>query len=115
MYLLSESPVLRQFDKNGKRRDELAINPAGDGHLQLLDENEKLRGSFFRADNGDPQIGLYGTDEKLRAYFATDDASPYLVLRDSAGTTRVYVGGYSDGAIGIDVRDASNTVLWKAP
>ena len=50
-------------------------------------------------------MGLYGSDEKLRAYFATDDASPYLVMRDNAGTTRVYAGGYQDGAIGIDVRE----------
>lgn len=54
-------------------------------------------------------------DEKLRAYFATDDDSPYLVIRDARGTTRVYAGGYQDGTIGLDIRDTANKTLWKAP
>jgi hypothetical protein len=58
---------------------------------------------------------LYGTDEKLRAYFSTDDISSYLVMRDAAGTNRVYAGGYTDGSMGMDVRDVSNKVVWKAP
>jgi hypothetical protein len=36
-------------------------------------------------------------------------------MRDNAGINRVYVGGYVDGSIGIDVRSAANSVLWKAP
>lgn len=115
MYLLNDLPVLRLFDASAKRRAELRLDSSQDGELLINDANEKLRLALFRTSNGDPQIGLYGTDEKLRAFFSTDDASPYLVMRDAAGTTRVYAGGYKDGTIGIDVRDASNKVLWKQP
>jgi hypothetical protein len=115
MYLLNELPVLRQFDKTGKRRAEIRLDAGEDGELLLNDAAEKLRLALFRTKSGDPQLGLYGSDEKLRAYFSTDDASPYLVMRDNAGTTRIYAGGYTDGKIGLDVRDASNTVLFRAP
>lgn len=115
MYLLNDLPVLRLFDKAGKRRAEIRLDSSNDGELLLNDAAEKLRLALFRTSSGDPQLGLYGSDEKLRAYFSTDDDSPYLVMRDNAGTTRVYAGGYKDGSIGIDVRNASNTVLWKAP
>jgi hypothetical protein len=115
MYLLDDLPVLRQFDIAGKRRAEIRLDSVNDGELLLSDQNEKLRLALFRTSSGDPQLGLYGSDEKLRAYFSTDDVSPYLVMRDAAGTTRVYAGGYKDGAIGMDIRDAANTILWKAP
>jgi len=115
MYLLNEFPVLRQFDGAGKRRVDLHLDSASNGELQFSDANEKLRLALFRTKGGDPQMGLYGTDEKLRAYFSTDDASPYLVMRDNAGTNRVYAGGYQDGSVGIAVRSAANVVQWKAP
>ena len=115
MYLLKELPVLRQFDKAGKRRAEIRLDSTQDGELLFSDANEKLRLALFRTSTGDPQLGLYGTDEKLRAYLGTDDDSPYLVMRDKAGTTRLYAGGYKSGSIGIDVRGAADDVLWKAP
>jgi hypothetical protein len=115
MYLLNNIPVLRQFDAAGKRRMEMGLTTNNEGQLLLNDQNEKLRLALFRTTSGDPEMGLYGTDEKLRAYFATDDASPYLVMRDAGATTRVYLGGYTDGSIGMDVRNSGNTVLWKAP
>ena len=115
MYLLDGVPKLRLFDTNGKRREEVGLDDKGDGLFQLNDANEKLRLQLARASSGDPQLQLYGTDEKLRAYFATDDVSPYLVMRDAAGNNRVYVGGYSDGTIGMNVKNASGTVQWQAP
>ena len=115
MYLLGQQPTLRQFDVTGKRRLEVRLNDQDTGEVRLTDANENLRGAFFITSKGDPQIGLYGTDEKLRAFFSTDDASPYLVMRDPAGANRVNIGGYSDGSIGMDIRSASNSVLWKAP
>ena len=115
MYLLDGVPILRQFDSAGKRRAEIRIDNTGDGELLLSDQTEKLRLALFRTSKGDPQLGLYGSDEKLRAYFSTDDDSPYLVMKDRTAQTRVYVGGYTDGKIGIDVRDTANKTLWSAP
>jgi hypothetical protein len=115
MYLLDGVPKLRLFDTSGKRREEVGLDDKGDGLLQLNDASEKLRLQLTRVTGGDPQLQLYGSDEKLRAYFATDDTSPYLVMRDAAGNNRVYVGGYSDGPIGINIKNESGTVLWKAP
>jgi hypothetical protein len=83
--------------------------------LVLTDANEKILLALFSTKSGDPQIGLYGTDEKLRAFFSTDDVSPYLVMRDATGQNRLNIGGYSDGSIGMDIRNASAAVLWKAP
>jgi hypothetical protein len=115
MYLLNELPVLRQFDKAGKRRAEMRLDASNDGELLINDAAEKLRLALFRTKGGDPQLGLYGSDEKLRAYFSTDDDSPYLVMRDNAGTTRIYAGGYKDGSIGLDIRNAANAIVWRAP
>lgn len=116
LYLLDKGyPTLRQFDAGGKRRFEVRLDSADSGELLLNDENEKVRMALFRTTSGDPEIGLYGTDEKLRSYWATDNDSPYLVMRDASEATRVYVGGYKDGKIGLDVRDASNVTLWKTP
>jgi hypothetical protein len=114
MYLLRELPVLRQFDRAGKRRAEMRLDSSNDGELLITDEKGKIRLALFRTSKGDPQLGLYGTDERLRAYFGADDASPYLVMRDKAGTTRVYMGGYQSGTVGIDVRNAADSVLWRA-
>jgi hypothetical protein len=108
-------PTLRQFDPSGKRRMELRLDSSNDGELLINDANEKLRMALYRTTSGDPQIGLYGSDEKLRAYFSTDDDSPYLVMRDSSQTIRTYIGGYQDGAIGMDIRDAAGKTSWKEP
>jgi hypothetical protein len=115
MYLFDQQPTLRQFDALGKRRLELKLNTRDSGEVRLTDANENLRGAFFVAASGNPQVGLYGTDEKLRAFFSTDEQSPYLVMRDATGANRVNIGGFADGSIGMDIRNASNTVLWKAP
>ncbi|HTW84066.1 MAG TPA: hypothetical protein VMD91_08380 [Candidatus Sulfotelmatobacter sp.] len=116
MYLFAGSnPTLRQFDSNSKRRLEVRLTEASNPEVQLLDPNEKLRGAFFIGASGRPQLGLYGSDERLRAYLATDDQFPFLVMNDANGQSRVNIGGFANGTIGMDVRTASNTVLWKAP
>lgn len=113
MYLLDGRPLLRLFDSSGKRREEVGLDEKGNGMLQLNDANEKLRLEMEAI--GNPSFDLYGTDEKLRAYFATDDVSPYIVMRDAAGNNRVSVGGYTDGSFGMNVKSDTNAVLWKAP
>jgi hypothetical protein len=115
VYLLKDTPVLRQFDATEKDRMELRLDSTENAQMLFRDENGKARIGMFRTSTGDPQLALYGSDEKLRAYLATDDDSPYLVMRDATGATRLYAGGYTGGAIGMDIRDASSTVLWKAP
>jgi hypothetical protein len=115
MYLLDGRPLLRLFDSSGKRREEVGLDDKGDGLLQLNDASEKLRLEIGRATGGNPNLSLYGSDEKLRAYIATDDVSPYMVMRDAAGNDRVTVGGYTDGTFGIGIKSETKAVLWKAP
>jgi hypothetical protein len=117
MFLLDGVPQLRQFDGAGTMRATMNLNStSGDGEFDVRDDKEKIRLAVFRGgQSGNPEIALYGSDEKPRAYLATDDASPYLVMRDASGGTRVYVGGYTNGNIGIDIRNASNGTLWSAP
>jgi hypothetical protein len=115
MYLLDGVPKLRLFDSNGKRREEVGLDDKGDGLFQLNDANEKLRLQIYRAASGNPSLALYGSDESLRAYIATDDVSPYLVMRDAAGNDRVTVGGYTDGTFGMALKSETKAVLWKAP
>jgi hypothetical protein len=114
-YLFDGHPMMRQFDAAGKRRAELDLTATDNGELVLSDANQKIRLALFSTSSGDPQIGLYGTDEKLRAFFSTDDVSPYLVMRDAAGQNRISIGGYTDGSIGMDIRNSAAAVLWKVP
>jgi hypothetical protein len=117
MFLADGVPQLRQFDIKGNERTALYLgDTTGDGELDILDEHEAIRLALFRgAQNGNPELALYGSDQKPRAFLATDDQSPYLVMHDDSGATRVYVGGYSNGSIGIDVRNSANTTVWSAP
>lgn len=117
LFLADGVPSLRQFDSGGNRRTEMRLDAKSNGELLLSDEHEKLRLALFRKldGGGDPQIALYGSDEKIRAYFSTDDDSPYMVMRDASGATRVVMGGYTSGKIGIDIRSTSNQTLWSAP
>jgi hypothetical protein len=115
LYLRNDTPVLRQFDRSGRRRTDLTLDDNDNGAFYILDENEKTRMEIYRRSNGDPQIALFGSDEKIRSYWATDDVSPYFVMRDADGKTRVDVGGFTDGTWGMDLRDANGTNVWKAP
>ncbi|MDQ6767626.1 MAG: hypothetical protein M3Z41_07430 [Candidatus Eremiobacteraeota bacterium] len=116
MYLLSDRPVLRFFDPAGKRRAELFLaSDTGNGEFVIRDAAEVTRAAVFRGDQGLPELAFYGSDAKVRAYLSTDDSSPYLVMKDRSGTTRVVVGGYSSGKIGMDIRDSAGVALWSKP
>lgn len=117
LFLQDGVPSLRQFDSAGTRRSEMRLDSKSNGELLFSDEHEKLRLALFRKTEGagDPQLALFGSDEKVRAYFSTDDDSPYLVMRDGSGATRVVMGGYTSGKIGIDIRNPSNQTMWQAP
>ena len=93
IYLLSDEPTIRQFDANGKRRVDLFLDDSNEARLTLSDASENVR------------INLQQS--------ASDE--PYLQMSDASQNTRVHIGGYTDGTIGLDLRDAANSVLWKAP
>lgn len=116
MYLLDDSPVLRQFDPAGKRRAELfLVSDTQNGEFVIRDAGDTTRLAVFRGDKGLPELGLYGSDAKVRAYISTDDSGPYLVMKDKSGTTRVAAGSYASGKIGIDVRNVAGTAVWSKP
>jgi hypothetical protein len=116
MYLLNDRPVLRQFDKTGKRRAEMFLaSDTQNGEFVIRDANEVTRLAVFQGNAGLPEIAFYGTDGKVRAYLSTDDTAPYLVMKDRAGTSRIVMGGYESGRIGMDVRNESGTAVWSKP
>jgi hypothetical protein len=115
-YLVDDRPVFRQFDKAGKRRAELFL--AGDtenGEDVIRDASEVTRLAVFRGPLGLPEIGFYGSDGKVRAYRSTDDDVPYLGIKDRAAATRVVMGGYASGKMGMDLRNAGGTAIWSRP
>ena len=116
MYLLTNRPVLRQFDKAGTRRAEMFLTAdTQNGEFVIRDASDVVRGAVFIGDKGLPEAGFYGSDGNVRAYLSADDVSPYLVMKDKSGGSRVVMGGYAAGSIGMDVRNAAGTAVWSKP
>jgi hypothetical protein len=116
MYLLTDRPVLRQFDKAGKRRAEMFLaSDTQNGEFVIRDASDVTRAAAFIGTQGLPEAAFYGTDGQVRAYLSTDDVSPYLVMKDKAGNSRVVMGGYASGRMGMDVRNAAGTAVWSKP
>jgi len=116
MYLLADRPVLRLFDRAGKRRAEMFLaSDTENGEFVIRDAADVTRLAAFVGSKGLPELALYGTDGSARAYASTDDDSPYLVMKDAAGASRVVIGGYTSGTMGMDVRDAAGTALFSKP
>jgi hypothetical protein len=116
MYLLNDRPVLRQFDKAGKRRAEMFLaSDTQNGEFVIRDAQDVTRAALFIGDQGLPEISFYGSDAKVRSYMSSDDTAPYLVMKDRTGTSRIVMGRYEAGQVGMDVRDASGAAVWAQP
>lgn len=116
MYLLNDRPVLRLFDPAGKRRAELFLaSDTSNGEFVIRDAAEVTRMAAYQGDKGLPELALYGSDSKVRAYLSTDDVAPYLVMTDNGGVTRLVMGAYAGGKIGMDVRNSGGTAIWSKP
>ena len=116
MHLLADRPVLRQFDKAGKRRAELFLaSDTQNGEFVIRDANDVTRAAAFIGSHGLPELTLYGSDAKVRTYLSADDTAPYLVMKDGAGHSRVVIGAYESGHLGMDLRNAAGTPLWSKP
>lgn len=116
MDLIQDLPVLRQFDAAGKRRAEMFLaSDTSNGEFVIKDASETLRAALFIGTKGLPELSLYGSDGKARAYLSSDDDGPYLVMNDRTATTRVVMGTYTGGKVGIDIRNAAGTAVWSQP
>lgn len=116
MYLLHDSPTLRQFDAAEKKRAELFLgSDTQNGEYVILDAAQTVRLGVFIGAQGLPELGLYGSDGKARGYLAADDGGGYLVMKDANATSRVDLGAFSGGTFGVDVRNAAGTVVWTKP
>ncbi|MEO9135023.1 MAG: hypothetical protein ABI316_00265, partial [Casimicrobiaceae bacterium] len=116
MYLLKDRPVLRQFDKDGKRRAEMFVaSDTENGEFVLRDATDTPRLAAFLGTKGLPELALYGSDAKVRAYISADDSGPYLVMKDAQAVSRLVAGQYTSGKMGMDVRDTSGTAVWTKP
>jgi hypothetical protein len=113
---LADRPVFRQFDPAGKRRSEMFLaSDTQNGEFVTRDAAEVTRLAAFVGNENLPELAFYGSDGKVRAYLATDDVSPYLVMKDKGAVTRVVLGGYASGKIGADVRNSAGTAVWTKP
>jgi len=115
-FLVDGLPVVRQFDAQGHRRLELHVasgtqNPG----FETRDASGERRMALFRGDSGNPEVDLFGSDGKVRAYLETDEDVPFLVMKDRAANTRIVMGAYASGKIGMDIRDAGGTARWSKP
>jgi hypothetical protein len=116
MYLLTNRPVFRQFDKAGNRRAEMFLAAdTQNGEFVIRDANGVTRAAVFIGDKGLPEAGFYAGDGNVRAYLSADDAAPYMVMKDRSGVFRVIVGGFASGGVGIEVRNAAGTAVWSKP
>jgi hypothetical protein len=116
MYLLKDRPVLRQFDRAGHRRAEMFLaSDTQNGEFVIRDDADVTRAAVFIGSKGLPEFAVYGSDANVRAYLATDDDGPYLVMKDRSAVSRLVMGAYNSGKIGMDVRNASGTALWSGP
>ncbi len=116
MYLLKDSPMLRDFDPAGKRRLEVYLSSdTSDGVMNIRDAADVTRLSVFRGSQGLPEMALYGSDAKVRAYFSADDDMAYLVMKDNGAATRLTMGAYTGGNVGMDIRNPAGTAVWNQP
>lgn len=115
MAVVADRPLLRQLDKSGQARAELYLNGDARGEFHIRDASGVTRAAAFIGDQGRPELSFYGTDGKQRAYVSTLDTSAFLVMKDKAGVSRVTIGTYQSGRVGIDVRNAAGLATWIKP
>ena len=108
-------PGLRQYDAANVMRTETFLADNGSPTMHLLNAQAVAQGAFFLGDKGLPEFDVRNTSGKAMGYISADDSGGYLVLKDPSLVTRSYIGQYTDGTWGIDVRNAQNQDLFSKP
>jgi hypothetical protein len=108
-------PSLRQYDAAHVNRAEIYLASDGVPTMHLYNPQAVAQLAFFIGDKGVPEFDVRNKRGLAMGYLSCDDDGGYLVMRDPTPTTRAYVGQYTDGTWGIDVRNAQNQNLFKKP
>lgn len=108
-------PSLRQYDAAHVARAEIYLAGNGVPTMHLYSAQAVARLSFFIGDQGLPEFDVRNSRGATMGYISGDDAGGYLSMRDPNAVVRSYLGRYTDGTWGMDVRNAQNTNLFKKP
>ncbi len=109
------SPALRQYDAAHVNRAELYLAAGGVPTMHLYNAQAVARLAFFLGDQGLPEFDVRSSRGVTMGYMSADDAGGYLPMRDPNSVVRAYLGRYTDGTWGMDVRNAQNVDLFKKP
>ena len=118
MYLYKgTNPAIALFDAGGKKRYMSYVGTTSDyPGTDYYDASGTLRASMFiGTTTSSPEVAVYDTSGKARAYMQAGSQGGFLVVRDAASVGRAFLGAYTDGSYGIDIRTAADSVLFKAP
>jgi hypothetical protein len=116
LYLLKDTPVLRQFDPGGKPRADLYLTGLGNPEFAIHDAKATPRLKFFYGSAGQPTFALFASNATARASLAPTDDTSALTMLDAAATTRIVLGAYTTlGKAGLDVREKSGTAVFSKP
>jgi hypothetical protein len=109
------APSLRQYDAAHVIRMEIYLASTGEPTMHLYTPQAVAQLAFFIGDKGVPEFDVRNKRGVAMGYLSADDQGGYLVMRDPTPTTRAYIGQYTDGTWGLDVRNAQNQNLFKKP
>lgn len=108
-------PALSQYDAAHVSRAELYLADNGAPTMHLYNPQGIARLAFFIGDKGVPEFNVRNSRGVTMGYMSDNDQGGYVVLRDPTPATRAYIGQYTDGTWGIDVRNSANQDLFKKP
>jgi len=109
------APGLRQFDAAHVVRTDVYLASGADPTIHLSNAQGVAQASLFIGDKGLPEFDVRNTHGDAVGYLSADDQGAFLNMRDPSLNVRTYAGQYTDGTWGVDVRNATNTNLFKAP
>jgi hypothetical protein len=94
----------------------LGVTSKNQPDLELYDTAGKRRvAAFIGAETAKPEFAVYGADEEARGYLVGEDAGAYFGIKDSAKTSRAYVGLEASGTFGMFVNNSSGQTIWRQP
>jgi hypothetical protein len=108
---------LTLYDRNGRRRSSMGLEPAGAPAVWLYDGEGNGRAMLAVTSDGQPTLNLADAGGKGRLWLrvSSDFQLPFLSLHDRDGKQRVSILLRQGGVPQLALGDANERVIWKAP